>query len=112
MPREGPLLLVAGPHHNQVGGKQRPKRFSTSSCTEQLDLDTAFYFSMSDHLQFLDPLLLMSEARLSAGRRVSFLIAEKSYHRSFIGLASKIAQASKCMLWSANKTIHSFAVSC
>lgn len=41
----------------------------------------------------------MSEARLSAGRRVSFLIAEKSYHRKFIGLASKIAQASTCSLY-------------
>lgn len=49
-------------------------------------------------MQFLDPLLLMSEARLSAGRRVSFLIAEKSYHRSFVGLASKIAQSSKSSL--------------
>lgn len=47
------------------------------------------------HNQFLDPLLLMCEVRLSAGRRVSFLIAEKSYHRKFIGLASRIAHSSK-----------------
>ncbi|ORY83313.1 HORMA domain-domain-containing protein [Protomyces lactucae-debilis] len=35
--------------------------------------------------QFVDPLLLMRQVRLEAGRRISFLIAEKSMRRKFIG---------------------------
>lgn len=42
----------------------------------------------------------MSEVRLSANRRVAFLMAEKSYHLSFIGLAGKIAHSSKKPLFS------------
>ena len=56
VPREGPVIFVAAPHHNQ----------------------------------FLDPLLLASEVRRASGRRVAFLIAEKSIKRRFIGAAARI----------------------
>ncbi len=42
------------------------------------------------HNQFLDPLLLASEVRRASGRRVAFLIAEKSIKRRFIGAAARI----------------------
>ncbi|KEI36683.1 uncharacterized protein L969DRAFT_54675, partial [Mixia osmundae IAM 14324] len=45
------------------------------------------------HNQFLDPLLLLSEVRLSAGRRISFLIAEKSMKRAFVGFAARLMQS-------------------
>ncbi|KAK4704293.1 hypothetical protein P7C70_g1916, partial [Phenoliferia sp. Uapishka_3] len=45
------------------------------------------------HNQFLDPLLLMSEVRREAGRRISFLTAEKSMKRAFIGQAAKLMQS-------------------
>lgn len=44
--------------------------------------------------QFLDPLLLMSEVRREAGRRISFLTAAKSMDRKFIGQAAKLMQSS------------------
>ena len=59
VPREGPVIFVAAPHHNQ----------------------------------FLDPLLLASEVRRASGRRVAFLIAEKSIKRRFIGTAARIMQS-------------------
>ncbi|SNX84850.1 related to SCT1 - glycerol 3-phosphate/dihydroxyacetone phosphate dual substrate acyltransferase [Melanopsichium pennsylvanicum] len=59
VPREGPVIFVAAPHHNQ----------------------------------FLDPLLLASEVRRASGRRVAFLIAEKSVKRRFIGAAARIMQS-------------------
>lgn len=40
--------------------------------------------------QFVDPLLLMRVVRQDAGRRISFLIAEKSMRRAFIGLAASL----------------------
>ncbi|KAK4053779.1 Glycerol-3-phosphate/dihydroxyacetone phosphate acyltransferase [Microbotryomycetes sp. JL201] len=45
------------------------------------------------HNQFLDPLLLMSEVRREAGRRISFLVAAKSMDRRFIGQAAKLMQS-------------------
>lgn len=39
--------------------------------------------------QFVDPMLVMQQARYLAGRRVSFLIAEKSLTRPFIGLMAR-----------------------
>lgn len=45
------------------------------------------------HNQFLDPLLLASEVRRASGRRVAFLIAEKSIKRRFIGAAARIMQS-------------------
>ncbi|KAG8793713.1 hypothetical protein FRC16_010858 [Serendipita sp. 398] len=56
IPRQGPVIFVAGPHANQ----------------------------------FLDPLLLMSEAHRDARRRVSFLIAAKSMKRKAIGLFASL----------------------
>ncbi|KAH0536779.1 hypothetical protein FGG08_006382 [Glutinoglossum americanum] len=43
--------------------------------------------------QFVDPLILMRAIRLEAHRRVSFLIAEKSMRRRFIGLIARGAGA-------------------
>lgn len=49
------------------------------------------------HGQFLDPLLLASEVRRGSGRRVAFLIAEKSIKRRFIGAAARLMQSSAYM---------------
>ncbi|CCG83441.1 Uncharacterized acyltransferase C1718.04 [Taphrina deformans PYCC 5710] len=47
---------------------------------------SAVIFVAAPHAnQFVDPLLLMRQLRLEAGRRISFLIAEKSMRRKFIG---------------------------
>ncbi|CAN6628668.1 glycerol-3-phosphate O-acyltransferase 1 [Trichomonascus vanleenenianus] len=43
--------------------------------------------------QFVDPMILMQLVRNYAGRRISFLVAEKSTHRKFIGFISKSTQA-------------------
>lgn len=48
--------------------------------------------------QFLDPLLLISEVRREAGRRISFLVAEASMNRRFIGQAAKLMQSSESRL--------------
>ncbi|KDE08118.1 hypothetical protein MVLG_01599 [Microbotryum lychnidis-dioicae p1A1 Lamole] len=45
------------------------------------------------HNQFLDPLLLMSEVRREAGRRISFLVAAKSMDRKFIGQVARLMQS-------------------
>lgn len=50
------------------------------------------------HNQFLDPLLLASEVRRGSGRRVAFLIAEKSIRRRFIGSAARLLQSSEYRL--------------
>lgn len=56
------------------------------------------------HNQFLDPLLLASEVRRGSGRRVAFLIAEKSIKRRFIGAAARLMQSSE--LWSVGLPQH------
>lgn len=43
--------------------------------------------------QFIDPMLVMQQIKTEAGRRVSFLIAEKSLHRKFIGTVARLALA-------------------
>ena len=43
--------------------------------------------------QFIDPLLLMRVVRHDAGRRIAFLIAEKSMKRSFIGFAARLVDS-------------------
>ncbi len=48
------------------------------------------------HNQFLDPLLLASEARRASGRRVAFLTAEKSLKRRFVGAAARLMHSSGC----------------
>ncbi|KNZ44127.1 hypothetical protein VP01_949g4 [Puccinia sorghi] len=46
------------------------------------------------HNQFLDPIILMSEVRAAeSARRVSFLTAEKSMKRPFIGLIARVMQS-------------------
>ncbi|PLW09230.1 hypothetical protein PCANC_22696 [Puccinia coronata f. sp. avenae] len=46
------------------------------------------------HNQFLDPVILMSEVRAAeSARRVSFLTAEKSMKRPFIGLIARVMQS-------------------
>ncbi|POW11904.1 hypothetical protein PSTT_04978 [Puccinia striiformis] len=46
------------------------------------------------HNQFLDPVILMSEVRAAeSARRVSFLTAEKSMKRPFIGLLARVMQS-------------------
>ncbi|WFC95780.1 hypothetical protein MBRA1_002434 [Malassezia brasiliensis] len=59
IPRTGPVIFVAAPHHNQ----------------------------------FLDPLLLASEVRSGSGRHVSFLIAQKSLERPFVGTIARLFQS-------------------
>lgn len=45
--------------------------------------------------QFIDPLILMREARREAGRRISFLIAEKSMRRRIVGSIARAIAASE-----------------
>ncbi|WFD44187.1 hypothetical protein MPSI1_002853 [Malassezia psittaci] len=45
------------------------------------------------HNQFLDPLLLASEVRAGSGRHVSFLIAQKSLDRPFVGTIARLFQS-------------------
>jgi len=55
IPREGPVIFVAAPHHNQ----------------------------------FVDPIILSGQIKKEANRRISFLIAAKSYHMNFVGHMAK-----------------------
>lgn len=45
------------------------------------------------HNQFVDPLVVMSTTRATAGRRISLLTAAKSYRRGFIGTAARLCSA-------------------
>lgn len=45
------------------------------------------------HNQFVDPVVVMSTTRATAGRRISLLTAGKSYRRAFIGLAARLCSA-------------------
>ncbi|KAG7664757.1 SCT1 [[Candida] subhashii] len=54
IPRDGPVIFVAAPHHNQ----------------------------------FVDPIVLMNQVKKEANRRVSFLIAAKSYQLKVVGTMS------------------------
>ncbi|EMG45178.1 putative glycerol-3-phosphate acyltransferase [Candida maltosa Xu316] len=55
IPREGPVIFVAAPHHNQ----------------------------------FVDPIILMNQVNNEAHRRISFLIAAKSYKLKAVGTMAK-----------------------
>lgn len=55
IPREGPVIFVAAPHHNQ----------------------------------FVDPIVLMNQVKREANRRISFLIAAKSYQLKAVGTMAK-----------------------
>lgn len=53
--------------------------------------DGAVIFVAAPHAnQFIDPMLIMQQIQREAHRRVSFLIAEKSLHRKFIGLIARM----------------------
>lgn len=50
----------------------------------------AIIFVAAPHAnQFVDPMLLMQQVRYSSGRRISFLVAESSLKRRFIGFLSR-----------------------
>lgn len=54
--------------------------------------DSPIIFVAAPHAnQFIDPMLIMQQVKRMAGRRVSFLIAEKSLHRKFIGTMARMA---------------------
>ncbi|KAI5953271.1 SCT1 [Candida jiufengensis] len=55
IPRDGPVIFVAAPHHNQ----------------------------------FVDPIILMNQVKKEANRRISFLIAAKSYQKKIVGALAK-----------------------
>ncbi|CAK9437893.1 uncharacterized protein LODBEIA_P22710 [Lodderomyces beijingensis] len=55
IPREGPVIFVGAPHHNQ----------------------------------FVDPILLQNQVKREANRRISFLIAAKSYQLKVVGAMAK-----------------------
>ncbi|KAI5959605.1 SCT1 [Candida pseudojiufengensis] len=55
IPRDGPVMFVAAPHHNQ----------------------------------FVDPIILMNQVKKEANRRISFLIAAKSYQKKIVGSLAK-----------------------
>lgn len=59
VPRNGPIILVAGPHANQ----------------------------------FVDGILVMHQVRKQAGRRVSFLMADASLKRKFVGAVGRASLA-------------------
>jgi len=73
IPRRGAVIFVAAPHANQVITRKRARL-----------------------MQFIDPLILMREARREAGRRISFLIAESSMRRKFVGAVARAIAASTC----------------
>jgi len=73
IPRRGAVIFVAAPHANQVSDSHRKE--------------------LTD-IKFIDPLILMREARREAGRRISFLIAEKSMRRRFVGSVARAISAS------------------
>ncbi|KAG5517900.1 hypothetical protein PMAC_000355 [Pneumocystis sp. 'macacae'] len=64
----------------------------------------ALIFVAAPHAnQFVDPLLLMRQVQLAAARRISFLIAEKSMRRWFIGRLARLVASSMpslCLLTS------------
>ncbi|CAI5758492.1 unnamed protein product [Candida verbasci] len=55
IPRDGPVIFVGAPHHNQ----------------------------------FVDPVILMNQVKKEANRRISFLIAAKSYQLKVVGTLAK-----------------------
>lgn len=79
IPKDGPLIVVVAPHHNQV---QYPLCSFLSS------------FSNLSYLQFLDGIILMSEVQAASGRRLSILTAEHSMQRKFIGASARLLKAS------------------
>ena len=76
IPRRGPIIFVAAPHANQVRAELQLRDTSESM--------------LLTSSQFVDPLILMRVIKTEAGRRISWLIAEKSMKRKFIGGAASL----------------------
>ena len=83
IPREGPVIFVAAPHHNQVRYTRMPRVLLMT-------------YSLSVRLfQFLDPLLLYQEVHRETGRHVRSLIAAKSMKRRFVGFFAGMMASSE-----------------
>lgn len=80
IPRDGPVIFVAAPHHNQASTIS----FSCSPC-----LLTHSYIA-----QFLDFHLALQIYR-ETGRRIRFLVAAKSMDRKVVGFFARLIQSSK-----------------
>ena len=78
IPRDGPVIFAVAPHHNQVRG-----------------LSHILLYSCFTLLQFLDPLLVMSEVYRETHRRVRNLIAAKSMERAAVGFFAALMSSSK-----------------
>lgn len=77
VPRRGPVIFVAAPHANQVF-----HHHTQSRSWLQIHLLTPW-------MKFVDSMILMRVIRMEAHRRLSFLIAEKSMNRKFIGTLAR-----------------------
>lgn len=78
IPRDGPVIFVGAPHHNQVSGVI----FDSPGIIAQKSL------------KFLDPLLLSWQVHRESRRRVQFLTAAKSMQRKFVGFFSRLMLSS------------------
>lgn len=100
-------------HLCRRSSSQSGESFSTPSLVSSA---AAAQCLLSPSHQFLDPLLLASEVRRGSGRRVAFLIAEKSIKRRFIGTAARLMQSSECprlphhCCWLAESSMHDHAL--
>jgi glycerol-3-phosphate O-acyltransferase/dihydroxyacetone phosphate acyltransferase len=87
VPSRGPIILVAGPHSNQVSRSLLEKPIHAETCD--------FIFLLKLPLtwnQFVDSVILMRILR-SLNRRISWLMAEKSFHRPFVGAMARLIGA-------------------
>lgn len=80
IPRDGPVIFVGAPHHNQVCWR---------SCRPSCVLDQSLL------LQFLDPLLLSLEVFRETHRQVQFLTAAKSMERKWVGFFARLMDSSE-----------------
>ncbi|CAJ0826253.1 3219_t:CDS:10 [Entrophospora sp. SA101] len=106
IPKEGPIIFVAAPHANQVKMpiiKKKVGSIKTTKKKEGILLQMHYCSPIKAILEnfrdlcaytkveiyFVDPLILMRHCQ----RRVSFLIAEKSMRRRFIGTMARALNA-------------------
>jgi glycerol-3-phosphate O-acyltransferase / dihydroxyacetone phosphate acyltransferase len=80
IPREGPVILVVAPHHNQVC------ELLFSSCM-------VYSFNLND-AQFLDPLQVAIQVHRETRRRTRFLIAAVSMKRKAVGFFASLMSSS------------------
>src|ERR1700753_327565 len=90
IPREGPVIFVAAPHHNQV------------SPLQVLVCETNTRFNGVS--QFLDPLLLTLQVHRETRRRTQFLIAAKSMKMKSVAflaglMSSSVFPDTRSFLW-------------